>query len=95
MAPSNQSQITPERLTQFGFAYAPPLIIGAAVKNKVFDSLATGAKTLEEMSKQSGASLRGLCEPSHKDGAKLARNRLLTSPAQCFDGIRCRKQRRK
>ena len=29
---------------QFGFAYAPPLIIGAAVSNKVFDTLASGAK---------------------------------------------------
>jgi precorrin-6B methylase 2 len=60
MATSNPSQITPERLMQLGFAYAPPLIIGAAVKNRVFDSLSPGAKTLEEMSEQSGASVRGL-----------------------------------
>ena len=45
---------------QFGFAYAPPLIIGAAVSNKVFDSLATGAKTPHEVSKETGASVRGL-----------------------------------
>ena len=45
---------------QFGFAYAPPLIIGAAVSNKVFDSLANGAKTVEQISKETGASVRGL-----------------------------------
>jgi len=45
---------------EFGFAYAPPLIIGAAVNNKVFDSLATGAKTAEQISKETRASVRGL-----------------------------------
>jgi ubiquinone/menaquinone biosynthesis C-methylase UbiE len=55
-----KDQVTPERLMQFGFAYAPPLIIGAAVSNKVFDSLATGAKTVEQLSKESGAPTRGL-----------------------------------
>src|SRR5437773_7383834 len=51
---------TPERLMQFGSAYAPPLIIGAAVSNNVFDTLAEGAKTVEEVSKSTGASRRGL-----------------------------------
>jgi len=55
-----KKQVTPERLMEFGFAYAPPLIIGAAVNNKVFDSLATGAKTAEQISKETGASARGL-----------------------------------
>ena len=45
---------------QFGFAYAPPLIIGAAASNKVFDSLANGPKTVDEISRQTGASVRGL-----------------------------------
>jgi ubiquinone/menaquinone biosynthesis C-methylase UbiE len=52
--------VTPERLMQFGFAYAPPLIIGAAVSNKVFDSLASGAKTVAQLSKETGAPARGL-----------------------------------
>src|SRR5438477_11483810 len=51
---------TPERLMQFGSAYAPPFIIGAAVSNKVFDSLASGAKTVVQLSKETGASPRGL-----------------------------------
>jgi ubiquinone/menaquinone biosynthesis C-methylase UbiE len=51
---------TSERLMQLGFAYAPPLIIRAAVSNKVFDTLAPGAKSADEVSKETGASVRGL-----------------------------------
>src|SRR5947207_14991961 len=53
-------KLTPERLQQFGFAYAPPLIISAAVNNKVFDTLQSGAKTIEQLKKETGASARGL-----------------------------------
>jgi len=57
---SKKKRVTPERLMQFGFAYAPPLIIGAAVTNKVFDTLESGGKTIEQVSKTTGASQRGL-----------------------------------
>jgi hypothetical protein len=60
MKTSRKTQVTPERLMQFGFAYAPPLIIGAAVSNNIFDSLASGAKTAEQISKETGGSGRGL-----------------------------------
>src|SRR5204863_3675108 len=60
MAKEDQPEVTLERLMQFGFAYAPPLIIGAAVSNKVFDSLASGAKTVAQLSKETGAPARGL-----------------------------------
>src|SRR5438094_8468558 len=53
-------KLTPGRLQQFGFAYAPPLIISAAVNNKVFDTLLSGAKTVDEVKKETGASQRGL-----------------------------------
>jgi len=53
-------KLTPERLQQFGFAYAPPLIISAAVNNKVFDTLEAGPKTVDQVKKQTGASARGL-----------------------------------
>jgi ubiquinone/menaquinone biosynthesis C-methylase UbiE len=53
-------KLTPERLQQFGFAYAPPLIISAAVNNKVFDALEGGAKTVEQLKNKTGASARGL-----------------------------------
>ena len=56
----NSKKLTPERLQQFGFAYAPPLIISAAVNNKVFDALQSGPKTVDEVKKETGASRRGL-----------------------------------
>jgi SAM-dependent methyltransferase len=55
-----KKQITPERLMQFGFAYAPPLIIGAAVTNNVFDSLESGPKTVAQISRETAVSERGL-----------------------------------
>ncbi|PYL01395.1 MAG: hypothetical protein DME32_09160 [Verrucomicrobia bacterium] len=60
MTKIEEPTVTPERLMQFGFAYAPPLIIGAGVANKVFDTLASGAKNVEEVSRETGASVRGL-----------------------------------
>ncbi len=60
MAKKDQPQVTPERLMQFGSAYAPPLIIGAAVSNKVFDTLASGPKSIAEVGRETGASARGL-----------------------------------
>jgi ubiquinone/menaquinone biosynthesis C-methylase UbiE len=55
-----KKQLTPERLQQLGFAYAPPLIISAAVTNKVFDVLESAAKTIEQVKRETGASERGL-----------------------------------
>jgi len=59
MTKEDQPRVTPERLMQFGFSYAPPLIIGAAVSNKVFDALAGGPKSVDEVSRETGASARG------------------------------------
>lgn len=58
--PRGKKQVTPERLQQFANGYAPPLIIAAAVNNKVFDSLESAPKTIEQVSKETGASRRGL-----------------------------------
>jgi ubiquinone/menaquinone biosynthesis C-methylase UbiE len=55
-----KEHVTPERLMQFGAAYAPPFIIGAAASNKVFDTLANGPMNAEEVSRRTGASVRGL-----------------------------------
>jgi hypothetical protein len=52
--------LSPERLQRFGFAYAPPLIISAAVNNKVFDALQNGPKTGDQVKKETDASERGL-----------------------------------
>ena len=60
-SPTSQSTaVTPERLMQLGFAYAPPTIIAAACANNIFDSLASGPKTAAQVSKQTGASERGV-----------------------------------
>jgi hypothetical protein len=60
MKKREKKKLTPERLQQFGFAYAPPLIISAAVNNKIFDTLESGAKTVDQVKKETGASARGL-----------------------------------
>jgi len=57
---STPPDVTPERLMQLSFAYGPPLIIGAACANNIFDALASGPKTTTEVSKQTGASERGV-----------------------------------
>jgi ubiquinone/menaquinone biosynthesis C-methylase UbiE len=55
-----KKQVTPERLMELSFAYAPPLIISAGVSNHVFDSLEDGAKTPEQVAEKTGASARAL-----------------------------------
>ncbi len=45
---------------QFAFGYAPPLILEAAIGNRVFDTLDEGPKTIAETSAKTGASERGL-----------------------------------
>src|SRR5437879_9057715 len=55
-----KKQVTPERLMELSFAYAPPLIISAGVTNKVFDSFEDGAKTSEQVAKETGASAHAL-----------------------------------
>jgi ubiquinone/menaquinone biosynthesis C-methylase UbiE len=53
-------QVTPDRIMQFAFGYAPPLILEAAITHGVFDALDGSPKTAEQVSDQTGASLRGL-----------------------------------
>src|SRR5438093_1811556 len=55
-----KKQVTPERLMEISFAYGPPLIIGAAVSNKIFDALVNITKTENVVAKQSYASPRDL-----------------------------------
>jgi hypothetical protein len=51
---------TPEKIMQFAWGYAPPLILEAAIRNRVFDALDDGPKTVAETSAKTGASERGL-----------------------------------
>ena len=52
--------VTPERINQLAFGYAPPLILEAAIRHHVFDVLDSGPKSVAEVSKATGASERGL-----------------------------------
>jgi len=45
---------------QFAWAYAPPLIIEAAIRNNIFDELDAGPKTTQELVAATGASERGV-----------------------------------
>ena len=55
-----QTAVTPERIMQFAFGYAPALILQAALHHRVFDVLHATAKTVEQVSEETGASIRGL-----------------------------------
>jgi hypothetical protein len=52
--------VTPERITQFVWGFAPPLVIDAAVRHRVFDVLAEQKLRLDELAQATGASSRGL-----------------------------------
>jgi ubiquinone/menaquinone biosynthesis C-methylase UbiE len=60
MIKAMKNQVTPERVMQFAWGYAPTLIIEAAVHHRVFDLLDESPKTIKELAKKSGTSQRGL-----------------------------------
>lgn len=60
MTTAAATRVTPERILQFAWGYAPPLIIEAAIRHRVFDVLDSGPMPLAEVSQATGASERGL-----------------------------------
>jgi 2-polyprenyl-3-methyl-5-hydroxy-6-metoxy-1,4-benzoquinol methylase len=54
------SSLTPERLMQIAWSFAPPLVIEAALQHGVFDRLDQGARSAAELATETGASVRGL-----------------------------------
>lgn len=52
--------LTPERIMQFAWGYAPPLALEAAIRHRVFDVLDSGPMSLREIHQATGASERGL-----------------------------------
>jgi SAM-dependent methyltransferase len=60
MAAPGSAQVTPERIMQFAWGYVPPLVLEAAIRHRIFDVLDSGAKTVKEVQKETGASERGL-----------------------------------
>jgi hypothetical protein len=51
---------SPERLTQFAFGFAPPLLLQTAVELQIFDLIDASPMSLAELSSKTGASIRGL-----------------------------------
>ena len=60
MPSSAKTEVSPERLMQFTFGFAPPLIIESAIRHGVFNVLDEEAKTIEQVSAETSASRRGL-----------------------------------
>jgi ubiquinone/menaquinone biosynthesis C-methylase UbiE len=54
------AEVKPDRIQQLWFAYAPPLMLEAAIRLKVFDVLDAGPKTVDQVASATGASTRGL-----------------------------------
>src|SRR6185503_14000964 len=52
--------LTPERIMQMAWGYAPPLAIEAAVRHRLFDLLDQGPRTTAQLASETGASTRGL-----------------------------------
>ena len=53
-------EVTPKRIMEFAWGYAPTLIIEAAIRHGVFDKLDLKPRTLEQLAAETGTSERGL-----------------------------------
>jgi ubiquinone/menaquinone biosynthesis C-methylase UbiE len=60
MATAVAAPVTPVRIFQLAWGYAPPLILEAAIRHRVFDVLDNGPMSVAEVSQATGASERGL-----------------------------------
>jgi ubiquinone/menaquinone biosynthesis C-methylase UbiE len=60
MKADTHSELTPERLMQLSWGYAPPLIIEAAVKHGLFDLLDASPQTAPQLAKAARVSVRGV-----------------------------------
>lgn len=57
---THEQAVTPERILQMAWGYAPPLVLEAAIRHKIFDSLDSGAKNVDELLSLTNTSRRGL-----------------------------------
>jgi hypothetical protein len=60
MPSTADTPVSPERLMAFTFGFAPPLMIEAAIRHRVFDALEKGAKTINALCVETDTSPRGL-----------------------------------
>jgi hypothetical protein len=54
------NSLNPEKVLQYSFAYAPPLMIEAAVRLGLFDALAGGEKSADDIAAETKTSVRGV-----------------------------------
>src|SRR5580693_3593783 len=54
------TNVTPDRIMQFAWGYAPTLIIQSALQHRIFDLLDQSPKTVDELAQATAASKRGL-----------------------------------
>ena len=59
MGATGQAAVTPQRIMQFAWGYAPPLAMAAAVEHGLFDLLDGGPKTAAEAASLAAISVRG------------------------------------
>jgi ubiquinone/menaquinone biosynthesis C-methylase UbiE len=57
---SPDGPVTPERIFQLAWGFAPTLMIHAAIENRIFDSLDAGPKNIDELAAATSCSKRGL-----------------------------------
>jgi ubiquinone/menaquinone biosynthesis C-methylase UbiE len=55
-----QKMVTPERIMQMAWGYAPPLVIEAAINHGVFDALNQSPQTAAQLAKKARVTERGL-----------------------------------
>jgi 3-hydroxy-5-methyl-1-naphthoate 3-O-methyltransferase len=56
----SQAPVTPERIMKLAWGYVPPLVLEAAVRQRVFDVLDSGPMDVQQVAAATGASVRGL-----------------------------------
>ena len=59
MSAPNSNAPSPQKFLQYAFGYAPPLILEAAVRHGLFDHLAAGPQSADELAVKAGISPRG------------------------------------
>ena len=57
---TKNKSLTPERIMQFAWGYAPTLVIEAPVRHGIFDLLDKGPLTAVQVAARTGASQRGI-----------------------------------
>jgi 3-hydroxy-5-methyl-1-naphthoate 3-O-methyltransferase len=60
MSTPQEPPVTPERILRTQWDYAPPLILAAAVRLRIFDLLDEGPRSIAEVAHRAGASERGM-----------------------------------